>query len=193
MKSHKNNPLYFCTLLLSLIVSNFVHAAEYIYISDNLRVGVRTKPVSGIPPISVVFTGMRLKVEERLEGYIKVTTPKGITGWIKDIYATDKTPAIIQLNELHAKHDKLIKERATDLDTISTLEETIIALNEQIAELKVERDKWENDQASLVVSQDKESSWLWLAGIGLLILISFIAGAMWYRTQAMKRLGGLRV
>ena len=61
-------------ILLSTAVA--ADTAEYVYISDNLRVGVRTEPVSGMPPISVVFTGMRLQVHERLDGYVKITTEK---------------------------------------------------------------------------------------------------------------------
>ena len=184
---------YRCTFILSLILSNFVHAAEYIYISDNLRVGVRTEPAVSTPSISVVSTGMRLKVESRTEGYIKITTDKGITGWIKDIYATKEAPAIIQLNNFRAKYDRLAKERGKDLKVVTTLEKANSALNKQIDELKLERREWENERINLLAGQNEESSWYWLAGIVILLLLCFIAGALWYRTQAMKRLGGLRV
>ena len=110
---HNFTSNYLLSTIISLILlscSLTVNAAEYVYISDNLRVGVRTEPVSGVPPISVVFTGMRLKVHEREEGYVKITTDKGVTGWIKDIYVTKKAPAIIQLNTLRKKYDNLKKE-----------------------------------------------------------------------------------
>lgn len=180
-------------LALSFLLNQTVSAAEYIYISDNLRVGVRTEPVSGIPPISVVFTGMRLKVEERAEGYLKVTTDKGVTGWIKDIYVTKEAPAAIQLKSLRAKHDKLKKERIKDLQTFSQLEQANRALDETIEELKSEKREWQNERVSLMASQHEKSPWFWLVGIIILLVGSFAAGAFWYRTQAMKRLGGLRV
>ena len=185
---------YRCIFILGLILSNFVSAAEYIYISDNLRVGVRTEPAVSTPSISVVSTGMRLKVEARTEGYIKITTDKGITGWIKDIYATKEAPAIIQLNNFRAKYDKLAKERGKDLEVSAKLKKANKALNEQINELKLERREWENERINLLAGQNEGSSWYyWLAGIVILLLCCFIAGALWYRTQAMKRLGGLRV
>lgn len=193
MKPHKKIYRHLSLIILSFIVSTFVHAAEYIYISDNLRVGIRAQPVSGMLPISVVFTGMRLKVEEKIEGYIKVTTSKGVTGWIKDIYATKEAPATIQLKHLRTKYEKLKKERIKDLSAFSTLEKANLALSEQVTELKAERRELENDRATLMAKQHNDSTWFWVIGIILLALACFAAGAIWYRTQAMKRLGGLRV
>lgn len=193
MNLHNKKHYYFCLILLSFIMSHTVHAAEYIYISDNLRVGIRAQPVSGMLPISVAFTGMRLKVEERIEGYIKVTTSKGVTGWIKDIYATKEAPATIQLKHLRTQHKKLKEEHAKSLNAYATLEKANLALNEKVTELKAERRELENERATLMAKQYNDSTWFWVAGIILLVFACFAAGAMWYRTQAMKRLGGLRV
>lgn len=168
-------------------------AVEYVYISDNLRVGVRTEPDSNVPPISVVFTGMRLEVHEKSEGYIKITTDKGVIGWIKDIYVTKKAPAIIQLNALRMKHNKLKKELSEKSDGIVILEKINLSLSNQIEELKTERRAWSTERAKLIASQYRDSSWLWLVEIIVLIGLSFVAGIFWYKTHVMKRLGGLRV
>lgn len=187
---------YFLSTIISFImlgVTANISAAEYVYISDNLRVGVRTEPVSGVPPISVVFTGMRLKVHEKADGYVKITTDKGVTGWIKDIYVTKKAPAIIQLNAIQAKYDKLKKELSQGSNTVAVLEKANLALTEQIDELKAERREWSRERATLVASQYKESSWFWTVVAIVLIVLSFVAGIFWYKTHVMKRLGGLRV
>ncbi len=204
MKKQKNKnsvfnnfiPNYFVSIAISLIVLTCpvaVSAAEYVYISDNLRVGVRTEPVSGVPPIGVVFTGMRLEVHERVDGYLKITTDKGLSGWIKNIYATKKAPAIIQLNAFRVKYDKLKKELSQGGDTAAILEKANIALNQQVDELKAERREWSKERATLMVSQYKESSWFWIIEILVLVVLSFVAGVYWYKSQVMKRLGGLRV
>ncbi len=189
-------PGYFLSSIISLIVLSCfvtVNAAEYVYISDNLRVGVRTEPVSGIPPISVVFTGMRLEVHEKVDGYVKITTDKGVTGWIKNIYVTRKAPAIIQLNTLRKKYDNLKKELSQGSDTSSILEKANMALTDQVDELKAERREWSRERAKIMASQYKESSWFWLVEILVLIALSFAAGVFWYKMQVMKRLGGLKV
>lgn len=187
---------YFLSFLLSGVMLgsiNIVHAAEFVYISDHLRVGVRKEPVSGIPPISVVFTGMRLEVQDRADGYIKITTDKGVTGWIKDIYVTKKAPAIIQLNEIKAKQAKLEKEISQGSNTAAVLEKANMALSEKLDELKTERREWTRERADLLASQYEESSWLWVVGIIVLVIASFLAGIFWYKYYVMKRLGGLRV
>lgn len=187
----KSNCLLMSLMFLSCFTS--VTAEEYVYISDNLRVGVRAEPESGIPPISVVFTGMRLEVHEKADGYVKITTDKGITGWIKDIYVTKKAPAIIQLNAFRVKYDKLKKELSAGNDSAAILEKANLSLNSQLEEMKAERREWSTERAKLMASQYKESSWLWFVAILILIVVSFVAGIYWYKTHVMKRLGGLRV
>lgn len=179
--------------LLIFSCSFAVNAAEFVYISDNLRVGVRPEPIGSVPPISVVFTGMKLEVHEKTEGYVKITTDKGVSGWIKDIYVTKKAPAIIQLNSLQAKYDKLKKEFSQDNETTVVLEKANIALNEKVNELKAERREWSKERAKVIATQYKESSWFWIIEAVVLIVASFFAGIYWYKNHVMKRLGGLRV
>ena len=202
MKMQKNKKIYHVVshYVLSFIVSVFifsgpitVSAAEYVYISDNLRVGVRKEPVSGMPPISVVFTGMRLEVHEKSDGYIRITTDKGVSGWIKDIYVTDKAPAIIQLNQFRAKYEKLKNELSQESEATALLEKANIALNKQIDELKEERREWTKERTTFMASQYKEASWFWVIEIIALTILSFFAGIYWYKSHVMKRLGGLRV
>lgn len=187
---------YFLSSIISLMILGWtasVSAADYVYISDNLRVGVRKEPVSSVPPISVVFTGMRLEVHDKVDGYVKITTDKGVEGWIKDIYVTKKAPAIIQLNAFRVKYEKLKKEIAQNSDTNAILEKANLALNEQLDDLKAERREWTRERASLLASQYKKSSWVWIIEIIVLILVSFAAGILWYKAHVMKRLGGLRL
>jgi len=204
MKIHKNKIAQYCfnsklnvilcsMSLLLLSSLNTVTAAEYVYISDKLRVGVRVEPVSGVPPIAVVFTGMRLKVHEKKDGYLKITTDKGITGWIKDIYVTQKEPAVIQLNTLRKKHEELKKQLSKANEDSAILEKANLALNNQLEALKSERRQWSTERAKLMASQYKDSSWFWVIELIVLLVASFAAGIFWYKSYVMKRLGGLRV
>ena len=186
---------YFLFTLNALFFNGFVSAIaeDYVYISDNLRVGVRVEPASGTPPIDVVFTGMRLQVHEKSGGYLKITTDKGLTGWIKDIYVTKKPPAIIQLNALRGKVNKLKKELLVGSESVAILEKANLALNSQLEDLESERRKWSTERAKLMASQYQESSWFWVVEIFILVVMSFVGGVFWYKAYVMKRLGGLRV
>lgn len=199
-KNKINSPFMFIKtnylIVMSLLFfSSFTSsiAGEYVYISDNLRVGVRVEPASGTPPIGVVFTGMRLEVHEKTEGYLKITTDKGVTGWIKDIYVTEKEPAIIQLNNLRVKHDKLKKELSASYESAAILEKANLSINSNMEEMKSERREWSTERAELMASQYKESSWFWLVQVIVLIVLSFVGGIFWYKGYVMKRLGGLRI
>ena len=188
------NPVYLIAISL-LFFSNLVPvtAGEFVYISDNLRVGVRVEPASGTPPIGVVFTGMRLEVHEKVDGYLNITTNKGLKGWIKDIYVTKKAPAIIQLNALRVKYEKLQKELSAGQDAAKILEKANLSLIDQMEDMKSERREWSTERAKLMASQYKESSWLWIIELIILVVLSFVAGIYWYKSYVMKRLGGLRV
>lgn len=179
--------------LMTLSCPANVSAAEYVYISDHLRVGVRAEPVSGVPPINVVFTGMRLEEHERTGGYVKITSDKGITGWIKDIYVTKKAPAIIQLNVFQAKYDKLNKELIKGNDTAAELEKENKVLSEQVNEFKTQQREWLKERTTLMLSQNQDSFWIWIVTIIILIASSFVAGMFWYKAQVTRRLGGLRI
>lgn len=192
-KFASDNRFYTLIFCLFIVYMPATLAAEYVYISDNLRVGVRNDPVGNDLPIGVVFTGMRLEVEDRSDGYVKIKTDKGLSGWIKDIYVTEKAPAIIQLNQLQDKYDKLKKEFSQGADASDALEKANLALNEQLDELKKERSDWQRERAVVLATQYNETSWMWLVLILVLLAGSFAAGAFWYRNQAMKKLGGLRV
>ena len=193
---YNHMPVYFLFIIISLMMLNgvtSVSAAEYIYISDHLRVGVRTEPVSGVPPISVVFTGMRLELHERADGYVRITTDKGISGWVKDIYVTKKAPAIIQLNAFQVKYDKLKKELLQESDAITVLKKANTVLNEQVDDFKAKQREWSRERTDLIASQHEEKSWFWIVGILFSIALSFAAGVFWNKLQVTKRLGGLKV
>ncbi|MFK5915389.1 MAG: TIGR04211 family SH3 domain-containing protein [Woeseiaceae bacterium] len=187
-------PFFFILMSLALFTQPLsLKAADFVYISDNLRVGVRPEPISGTPPISVVFTGMRLEVHEKSDGYIKITTDKGVTGWIKDIYVTEQAPAIIQLNRLHKKFEKTKKEMAVNQKTSSMLEQSNLALTEQLTDLKTSQREWSRERAQLMASQYSDNTWLGYVVALLLIVMSFIGGIFWYKSHVKKRLGGLQV
>lgn len=193
---YNHMPGYFLFIIISLMILNgvtSVSAAEYIYVSDHLRVGVRAEPVSSVPPISVVFTGMRLELHERADGYVRITTDKGISGWVKDIYVTKKAPAIIQLNAFQVKHDKLKKERLQESEEINVLEKANTLLKEQVDDFKAKQREWSLQRADLIASQHEDKFWFWIVVILVLIALSFSAGVFWNKLQVTKRLGGLKV
>ncbi|MFV1984339.1 MAG: TIGR04211 family SH3 domain-containing protein [Thiohalomonadales bacterium] len=189
-----------CNLIL-LSISVFSYAetlyAETVYVSDNLRVGVRPSPDSSIAPINVVTSGMHLTVIERESGYIKIRTNTGITGWVKEVYMTKEIPVREKFKALNVKFEKqstTISELEKSIENLTKVKLTLIAdldkerTEKSDVELKLARlleqkyvDNLGNSQSSLVV-------------ISIVVfVIAFIIGMLWYRFLVTKRLGGLRL
>lgn len=187
-----NKFFIFCALFLGLTINAI---AETVYVSDNLRVGVRPEPDSGYAPVGVVLTGMKLEVLDRQQGYLKIKTDDGLIGWIKDIYVIEKAPAILKLQRLQSKHAKLSAQVKEMQETLSALESANNVLNEQVDQLKQERSRLQLLQAkSISREQQENSTWYWwIIALAIVVASGFIGGIQWNRHQAMKRLGGLRV
>lgn len=190
-----NKQVIFFLSLLFFVTLNTTALAETVYVSDNLRVGVRPEPDNGYTPVGVVLTGMELKVLDRQNGYLKIVTSEGTTGWIKDIYVIEQKPAILKLEQLQQKHQVVTARLKDAQETLKSLEAANRSLNEQVDKLKQERSELQLIQAkSISTQQQTGSTWYWwLVALAVVISGGFIGGMQWNRYQAMKRLGGLRV
>lgn len=179
-------------LVLLLVSLNVM--AETVYVSDKLRVGVRPEPDNSYTPVAVVQTGMELTVLDRQNGYLKIESANGITGWIKEIYAVQQKPAILKLQNLEKENTELATELKSQQETINTLEAANKTLNESMDSLKREHSRLQLLQARSRASQEQSgSTWYWWVLLSALIGVGgFVAGMQWHRQQTMKRLGGLR-
>jgi len=184
-------------LFLILFLTPLQLLAESVYVNDILRVGVRPQPNNDIGPVSVVITGMKLEVLERSDAYLKIRTDKGVEGWIKDIYVSNKLPAQLELARLNKQHVKLLAEAAGKDELVRKTELANASLGEEVDTLK----KANTDlRQQLLKAQEsfksEDSSWpiiLYLILFVAMAVVMFALGVAWHRNQAMKRLGGLRV
>lgn len=167
--------------------------ARTVYINDQLRVGIRPEPNNDSTPITVVSTGDKLELLDSDSGYVLVRTQNGLEGWVKEIYTTTNVPAVVQLKSLSESaggSSVKIQELSKKIDLMESANRV---LNEQLEELKGEKSKY---QLELLAMQSGQASggWVyWLVGILVFAVGSFVMGMFWYRNQAMKRLGGLRI
>ncbi len=183
--------MFFCT---GLLVIALPAQARTIYINDNLRVGVRAEPSTQVAPFSVVVTGMRLEVLDEQPGYLKIRTPKGETGWIREIYVSEQPPAVMRIETLKTRYRELEQQYREQGENIKILESANLALNDKIDALKQERSRWQLEKARSEYQRSGHGFWWWISLAGLLLAAaSFTSGVLWHRQQAMKRLGGLRV
>lgn len=168
--------------------------SDTVYISDMLRVGVRPEPDTRSTPVGVITTGMKLDVLDRQDGYLQIRTEKGLVGWIREIYAVEKPPAMIQLASLHSEQGRMQEELEALRQNVETLQDANSTLNSQLDIVKAERSKLQLRLARSTTEQgDTGGQWVfWLPGLFLTALAAFIGGVLWQRSQTARRLGGLR-
>ena len=180
-------------LITALLLPLSYVEAKTLYVNDQLRVGIRPEPNNDAAPLAVVSTGDKLEQLDTDSGYILVKTSEGVEGWIKDIYTTDQPPAVVQLRALSKSaggNNAKILELTKQVSLIQSANEV---LTNELEEAKSEKNKI---QLQLLAQKtgDASGSWMyWLAVMLIFTVASFICGMYWYRNQAMKRLGGLRI
>lgn len=167
--------------------------AKTVYINDQLRVGIRPEPNNNAAPLVVVTTGDKLELLDSASGYAMVRTKEGVEGWIKEIYTTTKTPAIIQLQALNQRTGGSVKKIRELAKQVGMMQSANEVLSSELEHTKAEKSKI---QMQLLASRSGQPSggWIyWLISMFVFTVVSFFLGVFWYRNQAMKRLGGLRI
>jgi len=182
-------------MFLSILLPGMV-LAEVVYINDTMRVGVRPEPSNDVGPVDVVMTGMKLEVLERSDGYIRIRSEKGIEGWIKEIYVSEKLPAQLELEKLQKEYQQLASDSSKSADIIKAAEQAKAALTEELNVVKeLNRDLQAELQELKKVTDGDRTSYIYV-WLGLLVVVLFIVGigigVSWHRQQVMKKLGGLR-
>jgi uncharacterized protein YgiM (DUF1202 family) len=180
----------------SVSVTNTV-CAETVYVSDNLRVGVRPSPDSSIAPITVVTSGMHLTVVASEAGYFKIKTDTGITGWVKEVYMTKEIPVREKFNALNIKYE-VQNSKILELNTsIENLTKVKFALITDLDDERKEKSNIELKLARILEERYVDSlgnNQHFMIIIGIVIFgIAFSFGILWYRFLVTRRLGGLRL
>jgi len=207
MKKHLIIPLI-CILPLSA-------AAETLYVSDTLRVGIRAEPNSKVPSLTVAKSGTKLELISKKGSYAKVRTASGIEGWVKSAYLSKNKPYLTkwkeaksQLNTLESKIKELENAKSSSnaeennqlKQTISDLEKDNQALLEQVQSLKTRSANLNNikksDNNELTLNLKESSSnliYIALGVITVILVLGFLFGVSWHKKQVTKRLGGLSI
>ena len=171
--------------------------AETVYVSDNLRVGVRPSPDSSIAPINVVTSGMHLTVIESEAGYMKIRTDTGITGWVKEVYMTKDIPMREKFDALNVKYEKQSAMISELKQSIENLTKVKVALITDLDTVRTEKSDTELKLARILEEKyvdDLGNSQNSLFIIVIVIfVVAFLLGMFWYRYLVTRRLGGLRL
>ena len=195
------------TLLITLLPLTAI--AETLYVSDTLRVGIRTQPNNNVPSIAVVKSGVAVEVLKRKGSYIQIRTKSGVEGWVKGAYFSRKAPASQKLKVAQGKIKKLEKE----IKQIQAKSKTAVAkedpkLLQKVADLEKANQSLQNEVAALksrpatqtagenILSIKNINENVLYAILGILVVLlclGFLFGVSWHKNQVAKRLGGMSI
>ncbi len=170
--------------------------ADTVYVSDSLRVGVRTEPENRGDTISVVVTGMSLEVLDRRGNYMLIRTSNGIEGWVNNAYVSRKKPAKLVLEAAEEENTKLKKEVDELSTSLEDLEYAHAKLNDKYEELQDKNKKLQQQldatfDPSTIITGENRPLWQSLLLLALVILLSVGLGILLHRRHLTRKLGGM--
>jgi len=185
--------------------------AETIYVTDVLKLKLRTTASNDADVVTNLSSGDKLTVLEKQKRYTKVKTKDGKVGWVQSWFLTDKVPATFlvanltkekqaltdQLARAETKLKNFDSETARENDelknSVATLSKKINNLTSTRNELEEKLDAQASDLAKYEFAEKYNLNFIIL----LFFLFSFSAGfvcsRVWMRIQERKRLWGYQL
>ena len=97
-----------CIIGMCLILFSTPVLAESKYISDTMKITMRTGPGNDRKIISMLSVGKKVEVLEPGDDWTLVRLDNGKEGWVLSRFLTDKIPSDIELEILKSKHEALM-------------------------------------------------------------------------------------
>jgi len=179
-------------------------AAETMYITDNLRLGLHQAEDTSGRAFRMLESGQALEIVSRNRNYANVRLPDGAQGYVKAAYLVDEKPAKLIVAETMAERDALAAELAETKLAFAGPAATIQGLKDDAASLTAELDDAETritdlaeENASIQGLKEKYKGSLpitWVGGaISVCLIGGFLAGLWWVDRSSRKRHGGIRI
>lgn len=103
-------------IVICLVLFCSVSQAETLYISDFLRITMRTGPGIDHKIIEMIKSGQTVTVLEQGPEWTKIQLPTGKEGWVLNRFLTPKPPSGLLLKKLEEKHAELSLQVTTLID-----------------------------------------------------------------------------
>ena len=144
-------------LMVVMILTGFflvgTPAAETMYVTDILRLTLRSGPGTGGEILGVVTSGQRLEVVSETDKWTQVKLPDGKEGWVPSRYLTVERTADRKLASLRQQFESQKQE----LDAIRSKAAELKKQNE-LLQTELARQKQQAEKATDAYNQLKEAS-----------------------------------
>ncbi|MCH8219996.1 MAG: TIGR04211 family SH3 domain-containing protein [Proteobacteria bacterium] len=178
--------------------------AQAEYVTDELQLGLHIAEDTSDTPFRTLVSGTELEILERNRFYARVRTSAGEEGWVKVGYLITRKPAAARAMELEAANAKINDRLEKVLAQTSDVRQTIAGLESELATAKTEGAAALARATELEVDNTRFNErmidfrgsvpvrWAFLAA-GLMLLVGFFSGFLWFDYRSRKRYGGFRV
>ena len=139
---------FFGSVLLLCLFSASVYG-KTVYVSDILKLTVRTGPSIENKIISVIESGQTMEIIKFGDEWSQVQLPNGKEGWVLSRYLTANETNNIKLERLEAKHKNLMIQAAELLEENNRLKEENASLNTESKSNQNQLAKTQSDYEAL--------------------------------------------
>ena len=179
-------------------------AAETMYVTDNLRLGLHAAEDTSDRAFRILESGQPMEVLIRGGNYANVRLPDGTEGWVKTAYLVDAKPAKLIVAETMQERDALAAELeetkaafAEPAAAIERLQTETNDLTAQLATAQTEIVTLQEANASIETLKSRYKGSLPLTWVAAAIAVTLILGflfGLWYTDhRSRKRHGGIRI
>lgn len=187
-----------------LLLMPLTVAAETVYVTDNLRLGLHQAADTSDRAFRTLDSGQELEILSRDRNYAHVSLPDGVKGYVKAAYLVDDKPAKLIVAETQAEVDRLTaqleelrRQFGTPAATIATLEQEAGSLRAELDSNTAQLSELTEDNADLRQRQSQFQYSLpltWVGGaIGVCLIGGFLLGLWWVDRRSRQRHGGVRI
>jgi SH3 domain protein len=199
------------TLLLVFYLLPSIVAAQTVYVTDQLSLKLRQTPASDGAVIVTLKSGDKLTLLEKRNGFSKVKTEEGKSGWVQSWYVSPDEPASYFLDKANQENEQLkqqLEKANKKIDNYSSelltenneLKNTVATLSEKIKALTNEQDML-HEKMSTQAKNLAKYEFADKYNINLIILVFFLVSfalgffvaLRWIRRQESKRLSGYKL
>lgn len=192
------------TLLVMLLLWAVPAAAETVYVTDRLLLGLYAERGDQGQRLKLLTSGTALEVVERQGAFARVRSPEDIEGWVKTAFLVDEKPAALRVAEMEQEAERLNREieRLMRNSKAALSEELQQRLGEAETALADAQDRVQNLEDELVdlreleqrVRAEQITGVLWIAGAAVVsLLIGALAGYRLYDRRLRERFSGMRI
>ncbi len=143
------NMKYIICITLSLLFLPVSTQAETMYISDIIKITLRSGPGIDHKITKILQSGQRVEIVETSEDWSMVRLPEGKEGWVLNRFLKPDVPNRILLKNLNEDHEKLMKQ----YESLREENTTISAQNKQftsdLADTKLKLNKISREYKTL--------------------------------------------